>query len=571
MNANIETMHVCAPSNRIMNWNSIDWRQCHENVRKLQARIVKATKEGRWGKVKALQRLLTTSFSGKVVAVKRVTSNKGKYTPGVDGEIWPTPEAKSKGILSLRRRGYHPAPLRRIYIPKANGKRRPLGIPTFHDRAMQALHLLALDPVSETTADLNSYGFRPSRSTADAIQQCFKVLAKKDRAQWVLEGDIRGCFDNISHDWLVANIPMDKVILRKWLKAGYMESKVWFATGEGTPQGGIISPVLANLTLDGLESLLGKKFPRELKRGGKRYYQKVNMVRYADDFIITGKSRELLEQEVLPLVVSFMKERGLELSPEKTIITHIDSGFDFLGQNVRKYNGKLLIKPSKKNVKAFLQKVRSLIKKHRMAPQSRVLEILNPVIRGWANYHRHVVSKETFSKVDHQIWRALWNWARFRHPNKGRRWIIRRYFHAVKSRSWVFGVALSEEEARIKGRTRTNLVNASELAIRRHTKIENQANPYDPDWSGYFVERLRSKMLRTQRGGRKVFSLWLDQDGVCPICQQALSLDDVWHSRHSKFHDVGNSDDEISLVLLHKSCSLQVQCLSSLVSVAGSS
>lgn len=558
MNANIETMLACAPSDRNVNWHSIDWRQCHENVRKLQARIVKATKEGRWGKVKALQRLLTTSFSGKALAVKRVTSNKGRNTPGVDGEIWSTREAKSKGMLSLGRRGYQPAPLRRIYIPKSNGKRRPLGIPTFHDRAMQALYLLALDPVAETTADLNSYGFRPSRSTADAIEQCFKALARKDRAQWILEGDIRGCFDNISHDWLMANVPMDKVVLRKWLNAGYMESKAWFATREGTPQGGIISPVLANMALDGLEALLAKQFPRELKRGGKRHYLKVNMVRYADDFIITGASRELLEQEVLPLVVSFLRERGLELSPEKTVITHIDRGFDFLGQNVRKYNGKLLVKPSRKNVKAFLLKVRSLIKKHRMAPQSRLLEILNPVIRGWANYHRHVVSKETFSKVDHLIWRALWNWARFRHPNKGHRWIVKKYFHTVKSRNWVFGIALSEEEAEKKGRARTNLVNASELPIRRHRKIESQANPYDPDWSEYFEERLRSKMLLTRKGGKRVLSLWFDQDGICPVCQQSLNLDEWWYSRHTGFRVNGDSASHGNLVLLHKSCSLQV-------------
>lgn len=558
MNVNITTMPACAPSDRTVDWHSIDWSQCHENVRKLQARIVKATKEGRWGKVKALQRLLTTSFSGKALAVKRVTSNKGRNTPGVDGEIWSTPGAKSKGMLSLKRRGYRPAALRRIYIPKANGKRRPLGIPTIHDRAMQALHLLALDPVAETTADPNSYGFRPNRSTADSIEQCFKALARKDRAQWILEGDIRGCFDNISHDWLVANVPMDKVVLRKWLNAGYMESKAWFATREGTPQGGIISPVLANLALDGLETWLAKQFPRELKRGGKRHYLKVNMVRYADDFIITGTSRELLEQEVLPLVVSFLRERGLELSPEKTVITHIDRGFDFLGQNVRKYNGKLLVKPSKKNVKAFLLKVRSLIKKHRMAPQLRLLEILNPVIRGWANYHRHVVSKEIFNKVDHLIWRALWNWARFRHPNKGHRWVLRRYFHPVGSRNLVFGIALSEAEAENMGRARTNLVNASELPIRRHRKIESQANPYDPDWSEYFEERLRSKMLLTRKGGKRVLSLWLDQDGICPICQQSLNLDEWWYSRQAGFCDIGDRAGYVDLVLVHKSCSLQV-------------
>jgi RNA-directed DNA polymerase len=558
MNATINMMRACAPSDNTVNWHGVDWAKCHGYVRKLQARIVKATKEGRWGKVKALQRLLTTSFSGKALAVKRVTSNKGRNTPGVDGVTWSTPGAKSEGMLSLRRRGYRPAPLRRIYIPKANGKRRPLGIPTLHDRAMQALYLFALDPVAETTADLNSYGFRPNRSTADAIEQCFKILARKDRAQWILEGDIRGCFDNISHDWLVANIPMDKAILRKWLKAGYMENEAWFATGEGTPQGGIISPALANMTLDGLESLLAKQFPRELKRGGKRYYLKVNMVRYADDFIITGESRELLEQEVLPLVVSFLKERGLELSLEKTVITQINLGFDFLGQNVRKYNGKLLVKPSRKNAKAFLLKVRSLIKKYRMAPQEQVLEILNPVIRGWANYHRHVVSKDVFSKVDHQIWRALWNWARFRHPNKGRRWVLRRYFHPVNSRNHVFGVELSKAVAEKKGRTRTNLVHASDIAIRRHRKIDGHANPYDPNWSEYFEERLRSKMLQTRKGGKMVLSLWLAQDGICPVCQQLLSMDERWHPHHIKLCDSGDSGGMSNLVLLHNSCYKQV-------------
>jgi RNA-directed DNA polymerase len=238
---------ACAPPARNVDWCQINWSQCHVNVRRLQARIVKATQEGRWGKVKALQHLLTHSFSGKVLAVKRVTENKGKNTPGVDMETWKTPEAKSQAVLSLSRRGYKPEPLRRVYIPKSNGRMRPLGIPTMKDRAMQALHLLALYPIAEAKADPNSYGFRPERSTADAIDQCFNALAKARSAQWVLEGDIKGCFDNISHDWLTANIPMDKVILQKWLKAGFIDKKKLFPTEAGTPQGGIVSPTLANI------------------------------------------------------------------------------------------------------------------------------------------------------------------------------------------------------------------------------------------------------------------------------------------------------------------------------------
>src|ERR1700723_666160 len=234
---------MCAASGPASQWEQIDWSQCEQAVRRLQARIVKATREGRHGKVKALQWLLTHSLTAKALAVKRVTENQGKNTPGVDGKIWRTPAAKSKAIKSLQRRGYRPQPLKRVYIPKANGKLRPLGIPTMKDRAMQALYLLALLPVAETSADPHSYGFRPKRSTADAIEQCFSVLARKVSPQWVLEGDIRGCFDNISHALMLDHIPTDKEVLRKWLKAGYMENGTLFPTEAGTPQGGIISPL----------------------------------------------------------------------------------------------------------------------------------------------------------------------------------------------------------------------------------------------------------------------------------------------------------------------------------------
>jgi len=289
-----------------------------------------------------LQRLLTCSFSGKALAVKRVTENQGKRTPGVDGVRWATPAARLKAIGSLHRRGYRPLPLRRVYIPKANGKQRPLGIPTMKDRAMQALYLLALEPVAETNGDPNSYGFRRERSTADALQQCFNALGRGKSASWILEGDIKGCFDHISHDWMLRQVPTDKPVLQKWLKAGYVENRSRFPTEAGTPQGGIISPTLANLTLDGLEPLLAQHFPDAKWKAGKRWTPKVNLVRYADDFIITGDSQELLEQEVRPLVEQFLKDRGLTLSPDKTRITHISEGFDFLGQNLRKYDGKPL-------------------------------------------------------------------------------------------------------------------------------------------------------------------------------------------------------------------------------------
>ncbi|MGP8789803.1 group II intron reverse transcriptase/maturase, partial [Pseudomonas aeruginosa] len=420
-----------APSHESVTWHSIDWAACHREVRRLQARIVKATREGKHGKVKALQWILTHSFSGKALAVRRVTENQGKKTPGVDGITWSTPEAKSQAMLSIKRRGYRPQPLKRVYIPKANGKMRPLGIPTMRDRAMQALYLLALEPVAETTADGRSFGFRPERSTADAIEQCFTALSKKVAPQWVLEGDIKGCFDNISHDWLMGHVPTDREILRKWLKAGYMEDRQLFPTEAGTPQGGIISPTLANLVLDGLEAKLDAAFGRKRYANGVQTRLMVNYVRYADDFIVTGRSKELLEQEVMPIIEDFMRERGLTLSPEKTKITHIDEGFDFLGQNVRKYNGKLLIKPSKANVATFLEKVRSAVKGNKALDQPRLIRMLNPMIQGWANYHQHVVSKATFARVDHEIWRVLWQWAVRRHPQKSSVWIKQRYFHSV--------------------------------------------------------------------------------------------------------------------------------------------
>src|SRR6202140_1880603 len=338
---------VGAVSREAAEWYATNWQAINRNVRRLQVRIVQATKESRWGKVRALQHLLTHSYSGKVLAVRRVTENNGKKTPGVDQIIWETPEKKTQAVHALKRRGYQSQPLRRVYIPKSDGKTmRPLGIPCMIDRAHQALHLLALDPVLETNADRNSYGFRLKRSCTDAIGQCFITLSNAPNTQWILEADIKSCFDQISHDWLLAHVPIDRAILQKWLKSGYMDKHVLHETTDGTPQGGIISPALANCALDGLERLLQEKYPagKRLKSlGGEKPC--VNLVRYADDFVITSKSKELLEGEIKPLVEQFLQERGLELSPTKTVITHVEHGFDFLGQNVRRYpNGKLLIK-----------------------------------------------------------------------------------------------------------------------------------------------------------------------------------------------------------------------------------
>jgi RNA-directed DNA polymerase len=546
-----------APSRESVTWHSIDWAKCHREVRRLQARIVKATREGKHGKVKALQWILTHSFSGKALAVRRVTENQGKKTPGVDGITWSTPEAKSQAMLSIKRRGYGPQPLKRVYIPKANGKMRPLGIPTMKDRAMQALYLLALEPVAETTADRRSFGFRPERSTADAIEQCFTSLAPARSPQWILEGDIKGCFDNISHDWLMGHVPTDREVLRKWLKAGYMEDRQLFPTEAGTPQGGIISPTLANLVLDGLEAKLYHAFGKERFVDGRKITLKVNYVRYADDFIVTGRSQELLEQKVMPLIEEFMRERGLTLSPEKTKITHIEDGFDFLGQNVRKYDGKLLIKPSKGNVTTFLGKVRSKIKTNKALDQLALIGLLNPMIRGWANYHQHVVSKETFARVDMEIWRTLWQWAVRRHPKKGRVWIRRRYFHSVGTRNWVFAAptgGMLPDGKPILALLRT----AADTPIKRHRAIKLEANPFDPKWETYFEERMSLKMQNSLKGRKKLINLWLDQDRRCPICQQLITQETGWHVHHIIRRVDGGADGSTNLVMVHPNCHSQI-------------
>jgi RNA-directed DNA polymerase len=472
------------PHNQTVEWANLNWRELEGNVRRLQARIVQAIQAGRWGKVKALQRLLTRSFSAKALAVKRVMENKGKRTAGVDGETWTTPRQKASAIRSLQSRGYRTQPRKRVYIPKPGSrKQRKLGIPTMKDRAMEALYLQALDPIAETLGDPNSYGFRPKRSTADAIEQCFIILGRKYSAQWVMEGDIRACFDEISHQWLAANIPLEPRILQQWLKAGVEDGGRLLAVNAGTPQGGIASPVMANLTLDGLEQRLQQQFGATRILRGKN---KVHLVRYADDFIITGSSRQLLEEEVKPVVQRFLAERGLTLSPDKTRVTHIDQGFDFLGQNLRKYKGKLLIKPARKSVKALLRKVRGVVKANAQATAGHLIVQLNPILRGWANYHCHGVSKATFGMVAYRISDIIWRWAVRRHPRKSKTWLKQKYFHTVGSRNRVF---FGQIEGRDNQSHRIDLFDVAGVPIKRHIKIRNTANPYDPQWRDYFEQR----------------------------------------------------------------------------------
>lgn len=462
----------CALKTFATAWNFIPWDKVYEKVRSLQRRIAKAISEGKPGKAKALQWILTHSLAAKLMAVKRVTENKGKNTPGVDGVLWKTSKEKLKAAKSLSRKGYIVKPLRRVYIKKKNGKERPLGIPTMKDRAMQALFLTALDPVSETTADFSSYGFRRKRSCHDAIERCYIHLARKDSAISILEGDIKGCFDNINHDWITSNILIDKRVVTKWLKAGFIEKNKLFPTKAGTPQGGIISPTLANMVLDGLEEAIYKSVNTRIRKhdGCRRNYHKIHFVRYADDFVVTGASKEVLMNVVKPVIADFLSARGLTLSETKTKITDVYTGFDFLGQNIRKFsNGKLLIRPSKENFKSVLSKIKQIIIINRGAPTVKLIRRLNSVITGWTNYHRHVAASKHFVDLDRFIWFYLWKWAKRRHANKGQCWIADKYFKRVGARKWnFFGTFENGTEILLK--------HASDTHIKRHVLINGKAN-----------------------------------------------------------------------------------------------
>jgi RNA-directed DNA polymerase len=422
-------------------WDVIDWQKTEKQVWRLQMRIAKAVREGKPGKVKSLQWLLTHSFSAKLLAVRRVVLNQGGKTAGVDGIIWKKPEEKMQAVRSMQRRGYQPQPLRRVYIPKksGSGEFRPLGIPAMADRAMQALYLLALEPVYEMLAEKNVYGFRLVRSTADAIEQCFTVLSRRYSAPWILEGDIKACFDRINHPWMLANIPMDKTMLGKWLAAGYIEKQVFYPTEEGTPQGGTISPTLMNLTLNGMEqAVMAAVTPRD----------KVHVVVYADDFIITGVSREVLEKKVKPVV------------------------------------------------KAFLNKIRGFIKSNQTAKTENLILHLNSMIRGWAYHFRHVAAKKTFAYIDNCIFRALLRWIKRRHPTKSAKWMTKKYFRRCGLKNWIFFARFQNKN----GKTMMlDLFKATSVSIKRHIKIKGAASPYDPAFKDYFEKLYAIRKSSSQK------------------------------------------------------------------------
>ncbi len=478
---------------REVNWESIQWNIPKRHVRRLQERIFRATRDKDWKKVKNLQKLLVRSHSARLLAIRRVTQeNKGKNTPGIDGQIYITSKARLKLLEEVHQTNifnYKCKPLRRVYIPKGSVDKRPLGIPTVKDRVMQMLVKLALEPKWEARFEPHSHGFRPGRRCMDAIWQIWnsiRILGTLKRSQWILDADISGCFDNIDHNALLKRVPVFRETIRRWLKSGIIEFGKYFQTKSGTPQGGIISPLLANIALDGMERLFGVEnskgnytFPSD--RSGKN--KRLNLIRYADDFVITSPSRDKIISYVLPRLRLFLKERGMELNEVKTKIVHRDEGFDFLGFNIRQYKNRAraicLAKPSKKAVKRHLEHIKMIVSKNKQMKADELVSKLNPIIRGWANYYCYISAKETFNYVDYRIWKILWQWCLRRHPRKGKQWIRHKYFMNNGKRTWIFG----------ERKENTLLFSGSFRAGVRYTPVKRYSSPYDASLHDYWQRR----------------------------------------------------------------------------------
>jgi len=478
---------------RVADWDSIQWETTKRHVRRLQERIFRATRDKDFAKVKNLQKLLVRSQSARLLSVRRVTQeNKGKYTPGIDGNIYASSNQRAElaeDITQTNVFNYKCKPLRRVYIPKSSGDKRPLGIPTIKDRVMQMLVKLTLEPEWEARFESHSQGFRPGRRCMDAIWQIWNsIRARKmvNTSEWVLDADISGCFDNINHDALLKRVPVFRETVRRWLKSGIIEFGKYFQTKAGTPQGGIISPLLANIALDGMERLFGAEnskgnYTTPASRKGEN--KKLNLIRYADDFVVIAPTREKITDYVLPRLRNFLKERGMELNDAKTRIVHRDEGFDFLGFNIRQYHSRIrsvcLAKPSKEAVKRHLEHIKAVISSNKQMKSDELITKLNPIIRGWANYYVYSSAKETFNYIDYRIWKMLWQWCLRRHPRKGKYWIRRRYFMNINNRKWIFG----ERKENIL------LFCRSFRAGKRYAPVKGFNSPYDASLHEYWNKR----------------------------------------------------------------------------------
>jgi RNA-directed DNA polymerase len=555
--------------NPMAEWKHINWQKLEKRVFKLQKRIYRAEQRGDTKAVRRLQKTLMRSWSAKCLAVRRVTQdNQGKKTAGVDGIKSVSPVQRLELVKTLKL-SHKAKPTRRVWIPKPGTReKRPLGIPTMTDRALQALVKLALEPEWEAKFEPNSYGFRPGRSCHDAIGAIFTAVGQK--AKYVLDADIAKCFDRINHDALLEKLNTFPTIsrqIRAWLKAGVIDwktyanrQKAYSPTNEGTPQGGVISPLLANIALHGMENRIAQAFPG---RTGRNYFCQPNLIRYADDFVILHEDLAVV-QKCQQIIAEWLKSMGLELKPSKTRLAHTlnkyeseEPGFDFLGFNIKQYpvgkyqsgkssnktllGFKTLIKPSKKKLKIHTEKISSVIKSHNTAPQEALIDHLNPVVQGWTNYYSTVVSKETYKKADMLTYQQLRAWANSRHPNKTPGWVAKKYWQTLENDNWSFA-------SRRKGKV-MRLKKHSETPIVRHVKVQGNRSPYDGDliyWS--------TRMGKHPEVSTRVATLLKRQKGKCAHCGLIFRDGDSIETDHKIPKSQGGRDSYDNWQLLHRHC-----------------
>ena len=542
----------------MVEWHSINWRKLERSVYKLQKRIYQASARGDVKAYRRLQKTLMKSWSARALAVRRVTQdNQGKKTAGVDGVKSLTPKQRLEltGNLNL---GSKVSPTRRVWIPKpGTEEKRPLGIPTMKDRALQALVKLVLEPEWEARFEPNSYGFRAGRSCHDAIGAIFNAINGKPK--YVLDADIAKCFDRINQEKLLIKLNTSPTIrrqIRAWLKAGVMDGKQLFPTSEGTPQGGVISPLLANIALHGMEERI-KQYTETLEGRKQHNYQSLSLIRYADDFVILHKDITVV-QRCKEIISEWLQGMGLELKPSKTRLTHTlhqyeqeKPGFDFLGFTIQqfpvgKYHSKqgfkTIITPSKQKQKVHYDQIASVIEAHKAAPQSALISRLNPIIRGWANYYATVVSKVTYSDIDHLMYQKLNAWAKHRHPKKNGKWVSKRYWQSIDGDNWVFAT-------RKEGSTSLRLLNHADTPIVRHVKVKGESSPYDGNlvyWS--------TRMGNNPEMPTRVSKLLKKQKGKCTHCEMFFREDDVMEVDHIIPKSKGGKDEYKNLQLLHRHC-----------------
>ena len=503
---------VSGPEDETLDWRQIDWRCAERNVRRLRQRIFTASKAGDLQRVRRLQKLMLRSRSNTLVSVRRVTErNAGRLTAGVDGEVVLTPEARTELVLRVEdsREPFKALPVRRVFIPKPGGKKRPLGIPVILDRCHQARVLNALEPEWEARFEPKSYGFRPGRGCHDAIEAIFQVAKQNPRRLWVLDADLAGAFDRIGHDHILAMIGAfpARGMVRAWLKAGVVENGRLSRTEEGTPQGGVASPLLLNIALHGMETAAGARY------GADHHAMKGSpvLIRYADDFVVHCHTRQEA-LEVKARLAAWLAPRGLAFNEDKTRVVSLSEGYDFLGFNVRRYGRKLLIKPSKTAVRRIRRRLRDELRSLRGSNAQAVIKRLNPIIRGWAAYYRTQVSAVAFGKLDYYLWRLTWKWAIRSHANKPTSWVFARYFgkfNKARQDRWVFGDRASG--AFMHRFAWTNIV--------RHAIVKHAASPDDPALADYWAWRRQKATLPINRTALR---LHRQQDGRCAICKTTL-------------------------------------------------